>query len=164
MRLVIFNANQENIPRCLEENEFGLRRRILPDEVREGSMCILRQTSKGIEKYGAVGIYVIERIVKWDPNVPITGWSPPLGWRFVIKLKEKRRFPEPFCEEFSLDTPYGPKIKESSKVKGLKNSDLQGEVVILSEEVSRNYIQALEEQYGKIFGKEESNFEEDSLI
>lgn len=89
-RIVLFNVDQRNIPRCLEFSETAIRKKKVPTQIEVGSLCIMRQTSRGPADYGVIGIYRIKEIEKVNPEKPIRGWTPSTSWTYKFHLEGKK--------------------------------------------------------------------------
>lgn len=143
-KLILFNVDQRNIDLCLEFSETAIRKKKVPSGIDVGSLCLLRQTSRGPDRYGVVGIYRIKEIEPVDPKKAIPGWTPSTSWTFKIHLIGEK-LDRLFEEDCSKETEW-LRIKESTKVKGLMNKDIQGEARVLPIEISINYLEAIENE------------------
>ncbi|MGD6852898.1 MAG: HNH endonuclease [Candidatus Bathyarchaeia archaeon] len=150
-KLIIFNVNQNNVPRCIEKKQTGLVAKTPPAYITQGALCLLRQTSRGEnpKNYGVVGVYRVEEVLAHDPKADISGWTPKDGWANIVKLQEIFVLPSIFSERFCLPTEV-LRHKESKYVDGLLNKDIQGDSRTVREPAASNYILAIETRYPRL--------------
>ena len=160
-KIVVMNINPENIDNCIRYNIHGAKMNTAAagntEKLNRGDICLIRRTSGGGRyHYGVVGIwYYYDKEELEGQQEPL--WIPPNVWKYKIHMKPLvKEFEKPFYEDFSKDVEDQLRHKESTKVEGLQQVDIQGAVRIgfYDEEIPKRYLKAIIEEK-----KDECNIE-----
>ena len=164
-KIVIMNINPENIDNCISNTFHGAKMNTAAagntEKLKRGDICLIRRTSgRGRYQYGVVGIwYYYDKEDIEGQQEPL--WIPPNIWKYKIYMRPLvKEFEEPFYEDFSKDVVGQLRHKESTKVEGLQQVNIQGAVRIgfYDEEIPQRYLKAIIEEK-----KEECNIEMDYI-
>ena len=164
-KIIIMNINPENIDNCISHTFHGAKMNTaaagITEKLNRGDICLIRRTSAGGRyQYGVVGIwYYYDKEDLEGQQEPL--WIPPDIWKYKIYMKPLvKEFEEPFYEDFSKDVEDQLRHKESTKVEGLQQVDIQGAVRIgfYDKEIPKRYLKAIIEEK-----KDECNIEMDYI-
>ena len=148
-RIVVMNINPENINSCVDCVIHGARENTrsvgVVDRLARGDICLIRKTSGGgTRRYGVVGIWYYQGCEDIE-GLQESLWIPSTGWKYKILMRPLvKEFDSLFEEDFSLPVPGQLRHKESSKVKGLRQTGIQGAVTIpRDQKLLRRYLKAI---------------------
>jgi len=138
-KIVVLNISQNNIQYCIENSIQGITESnkitiAKANTLVKGDICIIRQTSKGGKyNYGVVGIWFFDKIENMVGKSELS-WNPPMGWKFKLYMKPIiHKFDTLFEEDFSKSVINQLRIKESSKINGLLQNQLQGAITAFAD-------------------------------
>ncbi len=152
-KIIVMNINPENIENCIKYTIRGAKINTVSagnvEKLKKGDICIIRRTSGGRRyKYGVVGIwYFYDKEDIEGIQEPL--WIPTDVWKYKIIMKPLvKQFEALFEEDFTKDIPDQLRHKESTKVKDLIRTDIQGAVKINFRDpiLPKRYLKAIIEE------------------
>ena len=149
-KIIVLNISPDNIQYCIdnciqgvsESNKITIAK---ASTLVKGDICIIRQTSEGGKyKYGVVGIWFFDKIESMVGKSELS-WNPPVGWKFKLYMKPIiHKFETLFEEDFSKSVLNQLRIKESSKINGLLQNQLQGAITTFADQtLAKRYLKAI---------------------
>lgn len=155
-KIVVMNIDPQNIENCIKDTIHGAKINTASagnvEKLNRGDICLIRRTSGGGRyEYGVVGIWYFVRSEDVE-GIQQPQWIPPDIWKYKIIMQPLiKEFELPFFEDFSKEVEGQLRHKESSKVEGLKQTDIQGAVRIgfRDPELRNRYLKAIIEEKKK---------------
>jgi hypothetical protein len=152
-KIVVMNIDPVNIENCIKYTIHGAKTNTAAagnvEKLNKGDICLIRRTSGGGRyRYGVIGIWYFDYYEDIEDRFESL-WTPPNVWKYKIYMRPLvQRFESTFSEDFSKSVEGQLRHKESSKVEGLQQVDIQGAVRIgfYDPDVKQRYLRAILEE------------------
>ncbi|TFG11204.1 MAG: hypothetical protein EU535_07525 [Promethearchaeota archaeon] len=169
-KIVVMNIDPVNIENCINYTIHGAKTNTAAagnvEKLNKGDICLIRRTSGGGRyRYGVIGIWYFVDYKDIEDQFESL-WTPPNVWKYKIYMHPLvKRFETPFSEDFSKSVEGQLRHKESSKVDGLQQVDIQGAVRIgfYDPDIKQRYLRAILEEKGDEC-KIQAEYEDDTGI